>query len=210
MSTTGLLFELLDSAGDDFGEELHAFGCVYQWARRQRVKIAWPEEQRGDVVALRRLRDQLAESVLDDDRARARRALGSLAQAHRLVPALVAGGAGRDSPPRGGPAPPTVTLRTLGDRVADALAAVLVWEAIRLHTSGDIDRIGECDARSCTRLFVDGSPHRTRRFCSESCGTRARVDRYRMRKRWARPAPAAPGAAGVVRGPRGGEGAAGW
>jgi len=41
------------------------------------------------------------------------------------------------------------------------------------------DRIGVCSASRCLDVFVDRSPKRNRRYCSQLCQTRERVQRYR-------------------------------
>jgi hypothetical protein len=45
------------------------------------------------------------------------------------------------------------------------------------------DRLGVCSAASCTNAFVDASPNRSRRYCSERCSSRANVAAYRARRR---------------------------
>jgi predicted RNA-binding Zn ribbon-like protein len=47
-------------------------------------------------------------------------------------------------------------------------------------------RLGVCDARSCTNVFVDTSPNRSRRYCSDRCSSRANVAAYRARQRESR------------------------
>jgi predicted RNA-binding Zn ribbon-like protein len=43
--------------------------------------------------------------------------------------------------------------------------------------------IGRCQARGCTRLFVDQSRNRSRRFCGNTCASRTTVAAYRARQR---------------------------
>ena len=45
------------------------------------------------------------------------------------------------------------------------------------------DRLGVCSATRCTNVFVDTSPNRSRRYCSERCSSRANVAAYRARQR---------------------------
>jgi predicted RNA-binding Zn ribbon-like protein len=45
------------------------------------------------------------------------------------------------------------------------------------------DRLGVCSAAKCTNVFVDTSPNRSRRYCSERCSSRANVAAYRARQR---------------------------
>ncbi len=50
-------------------------------------------------------------------------------------------------------------------------------------------RIGRCQARGCTRLFVDQSRNRSRRFCGNTCASRTTVAAYRARQRPSTPSP---------------------
>lgn len=60
----------------------------------------------------------------------------------------------------------------------------IVRSAAELLTSGDEGRIRECAAHDCGWLFFDESRNRTRRWCSmQTCGNRAKVDRFRARRR---------------------------
>ena len=43
-------------------------------------------------------------------------------------------------------------------------------------------RFGVCDASRCTHVFVDTSPNRSRRYCSDRCSSRSNVAAYRARK----------------------------
>jgi hypothetical protein len=45
------------------------------------------------------------------------------------------------------------------------------------------DRLGVCSATPCTNVFVDTSPNRSRRYCSERCSSRANVAAFRARQR---------------------------
>jgi predicted RNA-binding Zn ribbon-like protein len=45
------------------------------------------------------------------------------------------------------------------------------------------DRLGVCSSAPCTNAFVDASPNRSRRYCSERCSSRANVAAYRARRR---------------------------
>jgi predicted RNA-binding Zn ribbon-like protein len=47
-------------------------------------------------------------------------------------------------------------------------------------------RLGVCDASSCSSVFVDTSPNRSRRYCSDRCSSRANVAAYRARQRESR------------------------
>lgn len=45
------------------------------------------------------------------------------------------------------------------------------------------DRLGVCSAARCTHVFVDTSPNRSRRYCSERCSSRANVAAFRARQK---------------------------
>ena len=48
-------------------------------------------------------------------------------------------------------------------------------------------RLGVCSARDCTSVYVDTSPNKSRRYCSDRCSSRANVAAYRARQRAAAP-----------------------
>lgn len=45
------------------------------------------------------------------------------------------------------------------------------------------ERLGVCSATDCDAVYVDTSPNRSRRYCSERCSSRANVAAYRARQR---------------------------
>jgi len=44
-------------------------------------------------------------------------------------------------------------------------------------------RLGVCDAKPCTNVYVDTSPNQSRRYCSDRCSSRANVAAYRARQK---------------------------
>ena len=44
-------------------------------------------------------------------------------------------------------------------------------------------RLGVCAAHPCANVYVDTSPNRSRRYCSDRCSSRANVAAYRARQR---------------------------
>ncbi len=67
--------------------------------------------------------------------------------------------------------------------VAETLAAEgLMGLAIVVCDLGP-DRLGECQADRCEQVFVDTSPNRSRRYCSDRCSSRANVAAFRARRR---------------------------
>lgn len=62
----------------------------------------------------------------------------------------------------------------------------IVRSAADLLTSGEGGRVRECAAHDCAWLFFDESRNRSRRWCNmQTCGNRAKVDRFRARQRGA-------------------------
>lgn len=58
--------------------------------------------------------------------------------------------------------------------------------AADLLTSAEGGRVRECAAHDCEWLFFDESRNRSRRWCNmQTCGNRAKVDRFRARQRGA-------------------------
>lgn len=56
--------------------------------------------------------------------------------------------------------------------------------AAELLISDELDRVRECAAHDCGWLFFDESRNRSRRWCSmQTCGNRAKVDRFRTRRK---------------------------
>lgn len=57
-------------------------------------------------------------------------------------------------------------------------------DALDLVGSDEIDLVRECDGPGCTRLYVDSSRARNRRWCSNAvCGNQAKVAAFRERAR---------------------------
>ena len=60
----------------------------------------------------------------------------------------------------------------------------LARDAIRLLGSDAAERLRQCDAETCARLFIDTSRAGDRRWCSMSgCGNKAKVAEFRRRQR---------------------------
>ncbi|GCE01347.1 CGNR zinc finger domain-containing protein [Embleya hyalina] len=86
----------------------------------------------------------------------------------------------------GEPVGVALTAGGLVERTGD-LAAVLTEiarSAVALFGGPDADRIRECEAPLCTRLYVDTSRHAGRRWCDmRGCGNRAKAAAFRARHR---------------------------
>ena len=67
------------------------------------------------------------------------------------------------------------------------VAALLVGESLlglaNLVCDLGPDRLGVCSAAPCTQVFVDTSPNRSRRYCSDRCSSRANVAAFRARQK---------------------------
>ncbi|MES1202011.1 MAG: ABATE domain-containing protein [Pseudomonadota bacterium] len=122
-----------------------------------------------DLDLARRLREAIYAAALAriDDQApptSARTTLNAIAAEPAAAPRLSENGA----------------LKFKGD--ARELLVTVAQDAIRL-LGGD-HRIRQCEAETCSRLFIDNSRAGDRRWCSMSaCGNRAKVAEFRRRKR---------------------------
>lgn len=84
---------------------------------------------------------------------------------------------------------PPVRLRLTEDGAAsrsgdvDAALATLARSAIELVSGAERELIRECEAGECTRLYVDHSARRSRRWCDmRSCGNRVKAQNFRRRR----------------------------
>jgi predicted RNA-binding Zn ribbon-like protein len=93
------------------------------------------------------------------------------------------------------PVRPVFTADGAVERRGDLSAALstLARDAIELIGSpADLDRVRECGRPECTRLFVDDSRGKPRRWCGMAeCGNRMKAAEYRRRRRAERERPAA-------------------
>ena len=67
--------------------------------------------------------------------------------------------------------------------VAELLVAESLMGLSTLVCDLGATRLGVCDAKPCTNVFVDTSPNPSRRYCSDRCSSRANVAAYRARQR---------------------------
>lgn len=58
-------------------------------------------------------------------------------------------------------------------------AAMAIADVLR---AGELSRLRTCQYPGCSRVGVDQSRNRSRRFCTGNCGNRASVAAYRLRK----------------------------
>ena len=67
--------------------------------------------------------------------------------------------------------------------VADLLIAEALMGLATLACDLGPSRLGECQSSGCAAVFVDTSPNRSRRYCSDRCSSRANVAAYRARQK---------------------------
>jgi predicted RNA-binding Zn ribbon-like protein len=67
--------------------------------------------------------------------------------------------------------------------VADLLVAEALMGLAVVVCDFGATRPGVCQASGCDQVFVDTSPNRSRRYCSERCSSRANVAAYRARRK---------------------------
>lgn len=74
---------------------------------------------------------------------------------------------------------------------APQLLAKLAADLLDLYAGPDLERVKECSAPRCTRLYIDASRARNRHWCGMgTCGNRAKVQAFRARQHAAAGAPA--------------------
>jgi predicted RNA-binding Zn ribbon-like protein len=64
----------------------------------------------------------------------------------------------------------------------DLLAEAFMGLAVTVIDLGS-DRLGSCARDGCDNVYVDTSPNRSRRYCSDRCSSRANVAAFRARRR---------------------------
>jgi predicted RNA-binding Zn ribbon-like protein len=161
----------LAERGTSDEEQLRTPGDLAAWAVQSGLTTAPGEvdaEGLASAVALREAAYRLLSGALDGEAPRA--------EDRRLVNAAAA---------RPGP---TLQLSAAGEvsRTGDlgAVLAALAADCLDLLGGPDRDRLARCADARCTRLFVDRSRGRRRRWCDmKGCGDRAKAAAYRRRRR---------------------------
>lgn len=125
-----------------------------------------------DVMSLRALRSRLRPIFEAEDEEACARLLNDLLRETIPLPQLVVqpGGLALHHVPRG---------RTVAEQVAAAAATGLAT----VVAEEGFDRLGICSADRCRDVFVDTSRNRSRRYCNDTCSSRANVAAYRARHR---------------------------
>ena len=91
------------------------------------------------------------------------------------------------------PISPRISDHDLGDlhlhvaTKADPVATLLIGESLlglaTLVCDLGPERLGVCADAKCHDVYVDTSPNRSRRYCSDRCSSRANVAAYRARQK---------------------------
>jgi predicted RNA-binding Zn ribbon-like protein len=155
--------------GDENRELLRSGADLAEWSRLQdgRVPPQEPAEVEPRLEEVRALRDAVI-AVLHAARGGPRPAAATqrVNAAARAVPlfAQLRGGA-------------LVTMPAAGAAPLDELLARVAVSAIEQVSGGE--PLGFCNAPSCGQFFAGGRAGR--RWCSDACGTRARVARHARR-----------------------------
>lgn len=70
-----------------------------------------------------------------------------------------------------------------GSTVAALLTAECVMGLAMLVVDFGPTRLGVCSSDTCDNVFIDTSPNKSRRYCSDRCSSRANVAAYRARRK---------------------------
>lgn len=128
----------------------------------------------ADVTAVHRLRRRLRDIVAAPDDATAIALVNALVADARTTPRLT----DHDGWPL------HIHYFAPGARVAEHLAADGAMALAHLLAAGERDRLRTCAAPDCSRVLVDLSRNRSKRYCdARTCGNRLHVAAYRARRR---------------------------
>lgn len=126
-----------------------------------------------DAAVLRRFSDHLREVFQADDVREVVDRLNALMEAHPITP-RISDHDGDDL---------HLHVATKASSVAELLISEALLGLATLVCDLSPDRLGVCSAERCDAVFVDTSPNRSRRYCSDRCSSRANVAAYRARQR---------------------------
>lgn len=169
----GVLVDLVNTAPESGGEQLPGPQALAVWVEQQDVSDIGTISD-ADVTAVHALRADLREVFLAEEPKIAAELLNGLLHGSRLAPRLTDHD-GYDWHLHHF-APGSSLAEHLGVECALALSAVVV--------AGELERLRVCDAPGCSRVLVDLSRNRSKRYCdSRTCGNRLHVAAYRERRR---------------------------
>ena len=134
-----------------------------------------------DAAALRRFQRDLRpvfEASGDGDEQGVVDRLNELLARHPVTPYIAGHGGGKGQQPNW-----HMHVADRSSSVAELLVAESLMGLSTLVCDLGATRLGVCDASPCADVFVDVSPNRSRRYCSDRCSSRANVAAYRARRR---------------------------
>ena len=170
----GTVVEIVNTAADLAGREgLTDPEALHELVRRREISgvDALTDD---DVAAVRRLRDRLRAVFTAPDEATAVRLVNELVADARTTPRLT----DHDGYPL------HIHYYAPGARLAERLAADCGMALAFVLSAGERARLATCDAPDCSRVMVDLSRNRSKRYCdSRTCGNRLHVAAYRARQR---------------------------
>ena len=122
-----------------------------------------------DLREIHALRDRLR-SLFEASPARRVKLLNELLRDLPAIPQLDGGNA------------PVLTLTPATSSVSDHVAVAAIGGLASMLAELGPARLGTCQADDCDDAYADLSKNGSRRFCSDSCGSRTHVAAYRARR----------------------------
>lgn len=163
-----------ERAADLLNSEVEDAASVRRFLDTRTWLVAQVDER--DAAALRRFQRQLRpvfEASNDGDQRCVVERLNALFATHPVTP-FIAGD---------GPSEWHLHVADRSSSVAELVVAESLMGLATLVCDLGATRLGVCDAAACDQVFVDTSPNRSRRYCSDRCSSRANVAAYRARQR---------------------------
>jgi len=163
-----------DLAAGLVNADIESYGDLLHYLDNRQWLLARVEER--DVAAIKRLRRELRPIFETADRGDEQGVValvnGLLAK-HPVTPHI----AGHDNESW------HLHVAERGSSVASLISAECVMGLATLVVDFGPTRLGVCSADRCAQVFVDTSPNRSRRYCSDRCSSRANVAAYRARRK---------------------------
>lgn len=142
----------------------------------QRRRWLQPRIEERDVAPLKRLRRELRpifEASDAGEEAEVVALLNALLSKYPVSPHI----AGHDSQSW------HLHVAERGSSVSALITAECIMGLAMLVVDFGPTRLGVCAADKCDNVFVDTSPNKSRRYCSDRCSSRANVAAYRARRK---------------------------
>ena len=165
-----LAADLVNSLGRSSGREyLPDAAALGEFLKEHDLLDEKPTE--ADLVAVRRLRKQIAAAFEAEDQADRVEILNSLLKKYKARPVM----SGHDGDWHW-------HYVDAGAALVDRLAVLSAMGLASLLAELGPERLGTCHADDCAAVFVDVSKNKSRRYCDDTCSTRMNVAAYRARK----------------------------